>query len=290
MAIQDNEQEMMKLWTLVVDLSDVISRVKAQAVTLNSQTQSLKTQAGHAETGFVLRRFNQHLSKEEYDTELERMCTAMADENLSLQIDNKQLGALLKEYEQTLEHTMTTFRKRAHEVQEHELSLMRQYETALIESESAALLEQLKTDISVSLVVSNASKLLRSVLRLLGGEEPESAGTPPEMDDFLGLQVTGDMDKALDRECELHRLQKENEELRLLLELNKMEPTNLPPMLPRVPPESLKPRRPRNPTREDSQMSFGDSATTTEDVDQHMQSLQLRLDRREDDDELDILS
>ncbi len=43
MVIQDsNEQEMMKLWTLVVDLSDVISRVKAQAAALNSQTQSLK--------------------------------------------------------------------------------------------------------------------------------------------------------------------------------------------------------------------------------------------------------
>lgn len=52
-------------------------------------------------------------SPEEYDAELERMCTAMADENLNLQIDNKQLGTLLKEYEQTLEHTMTTFRKRA---------------------------------------------------------------------------------------------------------------------------------------------------------------------------------
>ncbi len=82
---------------------------------------------------------------------------------------------------------------------------MRQYESALIESESVALLEQLKTDISVSLVVANASKLLRSILRLLGGEEPESAGTPPEYD-FLGLQIIGEMDKSLDRECELHRL------------------------------------------------------------------------------------
>lgn len=165
---------------------------------------------------------------------------------------------------------------------------MRQYETALIESESVALLEQLKTDTSISLVVANASKLLRSILRLLGGEEPESAGTPPEYD-FLGLRVTGEMDDSLDRECELHRLQKENEELRLLLELSKLEPPNLPPMLPRVAPELMVPRRPKNIPR-DSHMSFGDSATTTEDVEQHMESLQLRLDRRDGDDELEILS
>ncbi len=168
------------------------------------------------------------------------------------------------------------------------MSLLRYYESALIESESVALREQLKPDISVSLVVANASKLLRSILRLLGGEEPESAGTPPEYD-FLGLQIIGEMDKSLDRECELHRLQKENEELRLLLELNKMEPPNLPSMLPRVPPELIAPRRPKTLSR-DSHMSFGDSATTTEDVDQHMQSLQLRLVRRDSDDELEILS
>lgn len=43
MAIQDgNEQDMMKLWILVVDLSDVITRVKAQAAGLNAQTQMLK--------------------------------------------------------------------------------------------------------------------------------------------------------------------------------------------------------------------------------------------------------
>jgi uncharacterized protein YaaN involved in tellurite resistance len=50
---------------------------------------------------------------EEYDSELERMNVAMSAENQGLQHDNKQLNALIKEYEQTLETLMTTFRNRA---------------------------------------------------------------------------------------------------------------------------------------------------------------------------------
>lgn len=50
---------------------------------------------------------------EEYEAELERMNTAVAVENQGLQYDNKQLNSLLKEYEQTLETVMSSFRKRA---------------------------------------------------------------------------------------------------------------------------------------------------------------------------------
>ena len=50
---------------------------------------------------------------EEYNAELERMNAQMSAENLALQNDNKQLNALIKEYEQTLENLMTTFRTRA---------------------------------------------------------------------------------------------------------------------------------------------------------------------------------
>jgi hypothetical protein len=41
------------------------------------------------------------------------MNTAMSAENQSLQYDNKQLNALIKEYEQTLETLMSTFRNQA---------------------------------------------------------------------------------------------------------------------------------------------------------------------------------
>jgi hypothetical protein len=48
-----------------------------------------------------------------YDAELERMNTPLAAENQTLQHDNKQLGALIREYEQTLESVMSAFRRRA---------------------------------------------------------------------------------------------------------------------------------------------------------------------------------
>ena len=41
------------------------------------------------------------------------MNTNMANENQNLLYDNKQIGTLLKEYEQTLEKVMNSFRKRA---------------------------------------------------------------------------------------------------------------------------------------------------------------------------------
>ena len=48
-----------------------------------------------------------------YDAELEHMNASLATENQGLLHDNKQLGALIKEYEQTLESVMGAFRTRA---------------------------------------------------------------------------------------------------------------------------------------------------------------------------------
>ena len=53
------------------------------------------------------------LNSEEYKSELERMNVSMSAENQQLQNDNKQLGTLLKEFEQTLEQVMATFRTQA---------------------------------------------------------------------------------------------------------------------------------------------------------------------------------
>jgi SIKE family len=52
-------------------------------------------------------------ASEDYDAELERMNSAMIEENQTLQHDNKQLNALIKEYETTLETVMSLFRQRA---------------------------------------------------------------------------------------------------------------------------------------------------------------------------------
>jgi len=53
------------------------------------------------------------ISPEVYDAELERMNASLAAENQTLQHDNKQLGVLIREYEQTLESVMSAFRTRA---------------------------------------------------------------------------------------------------------------------------------------------------------------------------------
>lgn len=50
---------------------------------------------------------------EAYDAELERMNAAMLAENQTLLNDNRQLSALIREYEQTLENVMAAFRTRA---------------------------------------------------------------------------------------------------------------------------------------------------------------------------------
>lgn len=50
---------------------------------------------------------------EVYDAELERLNASMLAENQTLMNDNKQLNALIKEYEQTLENVMAQFRNRA---------------------------------------------------------------------------------------------------------------------------------------------------------------------------------
>lgn len=50
---------------------------------------------------------------ETFDSELERTNAQILIENQTLQHENKQLGTLLKEYEQTMETVMSKFRNHA---------------------------------------------------------------------------------------------------------------------------------------------------------------------------------
>ncbi|THH11022.1 hypothetical protein EW145_g947 [Phellinidium pouzarii] len=274
MAIMDPniEPDLMKLWNLVGELSEQLSHTKQVVSSLHNDSIKLKAQALHNETGFVLRRFNLHLSQEEYDAELERMNATMAAENQGLQYDNKQLNSLLKEYEQTLDSVMSTFRKRAHDVQLQELETIKLYESLLVSSETAALSEQLTADTSVSFVFAQCSRRLRMVIRLLGGERPRTPSpslTPPlsatkDVDDDVPrgtletrceseLSHPEAFDWALEREIELARLEKENAELRMLLQAgaqadaasaSAVQPLTL-PRVPLAAIKSLMPRRPR---------------------------------------------
>jgi len=211
------EQELPRLWSIIADLSEQLNQHRTQTASLHAQAGGIKSQAVHSQTGFVIRRFNLDKPKEEYDAELERMNAAVSAENLALQHDNKQLNALTKDYEQTLETLMTAFRKRAHEVQEHELNLIRDYESALIAKESEVISEDLKKDMALSMSIASLGQNLRKTMRALNGEDPELLEGNGSEDG------SADVDWALERDCELVRLERENVELRRMLGIDVSE-------------------------------------------------------------------
>ncbi|KAI8986228.1 hypothetical protein BD414DRAFT_440940 [Trametes punicea] len=173
MTIMDpsGDPDVMRVWTLVSELSEQLSQNRSTAVNLHALTDGVKAQAIHSQTGFVLRRFNLDKPKEVYEAELERMNAAMSAENQTLLNDNRQLSTLIREYEQTLEKTMEKFRIHAHEVQQRELALVRQYESVIIERETEALQASLAANNARSESLVRISRLLRAVMRKLGGED-----------------------------------------------------------------------------------------------------------------------
>nr|GAT50584.1 predicted protein [Mycena chlorophos] len=236
-----------KLWALVQELSDQLNQNRDVSAAIYQQAGGIKTQAIHAQTGFVLRRFNMDKSKEVYDAELERMNASMTAENIALQHDNKQLNALIREYEQTLESLMNTFRNRAKDVQERELALSREYETQLLARQEECDTQDLNTSTTVYGSLNRIAHVLRQLIRSQGGEPPESdpPAVPTEIaglsralsveerepwttlaarEPWTSVDATG-ADHALEREIELARLEKENEELRRLLQHNQQLPT-----------------------------------------------------------------
>ncbi|KAJ7505438.1 hypothetical protein B0H11DRAFT_2154251 [Mycena galericulata] len=229
----DQDPSLMKLWSLITELSEQLNQNRDLSAGIYQQTGGIKTQAIHAQTGFVLRRFNLDKPKDLYDAELERMNSAMTNENIALQHDNKQLNALIREYEQTLETLMNTFRNRAVHVQERELALSREYESQLLARQEDSDSHDLGSSTTVYESLGRISHVLRQLLRAQGGEPPEPEPTAsPEVDltvearepwttlaarePWAAPSVTG-ADHALEREIELARLEKENEELRILL-------------------------------------------------------------------------
>jgi len=265
-------EDMSRIWNVLADMSDQLTHNRTVSVSLHSLAGGVKAQAIHSQTGFVLRRFNLDKPKDVYDAELERMNTAMSAENQTLQNDNRQVNALIREYEQTLENVMTSFRTRAYEVQQHELALIREYENAIIQRETEALDAALTINNARSEHLARVGRLLRAVMRKLGGEDIKASepfllddppnprhATPPSSesakepsdesqladanvveeakpdsdakDNYIALERELDDEEdpdnlrkrlaaaewALDRESELARLERENEELRNLL-------------------------------------------------------------------------
>ncbi|KAJ7600952.1 hypothetical protein C8J56DRAFT_911685, partial [Mycena floridula] len=217
MTILENssDHDLMSLWGIITELSEQLNQNRSLAVSLYAQAGGLKNQAIHTQTGFVLRRFNMDKTKEAYDAELTRMNTVMSAENQALQHDNKQLNTLIKEYEQTLETLMSNFRNRAQDVQERELTLIREYESKLLAREEQNVTQELSANVEASGSLTRLSELLRQTLHSLSGEDIEPPNAGPLSNEEPWTESNGS-EYALEREIELARLEKENEELRRL--------------------------------------------------------------------------
>jgi len=176
---------------------------------------------------------------EAYNAELEKTNASVLAENQNLLNENKQLNALVREYEQTLETIMSKFRTHAvcstslsltrphthlifqHASQEHELALTRQYERQLLNHETTVMQQELSQTMAISVALSNISNLLRQTLRATGGEDISTGSSDDE--DYLFPGKQGQEAWSLERECELVRLQRENEHLLALLDVDQSD-------------------------------------------------------------------
>lgn len=112
------------------------------------------------------------------------------------------------------------------DVQDHELALIREYESKLIARESEDLLRALSASTAQSAALGRISKTLRHFMRVLNGEDAEVADTPsPEakQGDAEEFDFEEKKDWSLERDCELARLERENSILRRMLRMEVYE-------------------------------------------------------------------
>ncbi|KAJ3797697.1 hypothetical protein GGU11DRAFT_783841 [Lentinula aff. detonsa] len=237
------ETELIRIWHLISELSDQLLHNQKITKTLLGQTSLLKSEAADANSGFTLRRVNVDLSKETFESELERTNAQIIIENQTLKQENKQLSTLLKEYEVTLETIMVKFRNHALAAQQHESTLTRHYETLLLARETQDLASDLASSTNMTQSLQRISRYIRDLLLSMAGEdvdlyphlaEHEGFVDPAELSALIDALAgpSGPSDNAkdshypelkvradwtLERECEIVRLEQENEQLRKVL-------------------------------------------------------------------------
>lgn len=96
--------------------------------------------------------------------------------------------------------------------------MIREYETKLLARQEENSVQDLSSSTAVSESLGRISHLLRQLLRSIGGEDadPPTTRTDDEEDREPWTSVLA-ADHALEREIELARLEKENEELRQMM-------------------------------------------------------------------------
>lgn len=232
------DNDLVRIWQLIHDLAEQLVVNQNLTATLQSQATALKDEAGSSASGFALRRVNLDLSKEFFESDLERMCAQLVIENQTLLHENKQLSLLLKEYESTMETVMSKFRNHALAAQQHELTLTRHYET-LFAARQSSLSSEFGSSPNHNRALNRLTHHLRGLMRSLVGEETDAEyishseadydeDAPIDTEELQSLlealdsrvgynSETGRGDWAFEREHEMERLQNENDQLRQLL-------------------------------------------------------------------------
>lgn len=107
------------------------------------------------------------------------------------------------------------------DVQERELSLIREYETKLLSREEENATEELMTNTTISASLARLSHVLRRLLRAECGEDdeepPETRTEEEEEEEPWNARLAAE--HSMEREIELARLQAENEQLKQMLGL-----------------------------------------------------------------------
>ncbi|KAI0756527.1 hypothetical protein C8Q80DRAFT_1333403 [Daedaleopsis nitida] len=241
----DLDNDLIRAWQILHELSEQNALNHKMAATLASQAHSLKSDAQKVASGCSLRRVNLDISKEAFESELERQNAHIIIENHTLLQENKQLSALLKEYEETMETVMTKFRNHAYAAQQHELTMTRHYEHLIQSLDTSLVQNDFSNNASATLSLYRLAQNLRSLMRSLSGELPESSehehehehehahapehGQGPDHDhdpaltfdvptlDELDALLAHREDWATEREHEIARLEHENAQLRRTL-------------------------------------------------------------------------
>ncbi|KAI3624363.1 hypothetical protein CBS14141_002791 [Malassezia furfur] len=191
MAGPDGEQDD-RLWSLILDLSAQVTANKQVADALKTQIDELQGQAVHAKSGYALRRFNVDVAEETFTSELERLNVQLTQENTMLAHEAKQLGALLRECEATLETVMGKFRSFSHAVQQYGLDLSAYYQSRLASQTQQldALQRHEHQDRDAS--IARLGALVRDALRLVEQLRVENA----MLRSLLGLRPPEEADEA----------------------------------------------------------------------------------------------
>lgn len=228
----------MRVWQVLHELTEQNAHNQKMATNLQHLALNIKTEAVDVAGSCSLRRFNVDISKETFESELERTNAQIIIENHTLVHENRQLSMLLKDYEQTMESIMTKFRSHAVAAQQHELTLTRHYENLLITRENASFQSDISSNASVGTSLDRLSQYLRALIKSLAGKEPEpisrdefpsvssyppqpyasiESEAEPSDSELLEELLANQEDWAVDRESEISRLEQENEELRKIL-------------------------------------------------------------------------